>query len=254
MNKGIKNIIWLVFGAGLGAVGMFFIMKNKIRYDIAKDALEMGFITEDEFVNLTGEYYNTYSEEEAAASYDNRAEGPDQSEKVLVLNKDRYKRLVRNYNVQKPDKIDPAELEHPTDDENEDDDYNESVGNSINSHVTSDEDPYEISLEQFTEEMDHFDKVTIYYYADDDTLADEKEEIITERDILIGEETLLYMDEEFKDGGVIYVRNERMSIDYEIICLNKSYAETVIGQRKTTGKNKNKNKNKAIKKDDVNES
>jgi len=87
--------------------------------------------------------------------------------------------------------------------------------------------PYAISLEEFSEEMDHFEKSTIYYYDEDDTLADEQEEMIQDVLAIIGPAVLDHLQQELSD--VVYVRNEKMQIDYEIIVLDKSYAETVSG-------------------------
>lgn len=92
--------------------------------------------------------------------------------------------------------------------------------------------PTVITLEEFTDEKDHFDKLTINYYAEDDTLVDEREDIITNVNALIGEDALLCFGESSDDPDVVYVRNERLSIDYEVIRINKSYQETVLGIKK----------------------
>ena len=87
--------------------------------------------------------------------------------------------------------------------------------------------PYAISLEEFSEEMDNFEKSTIYYYDEDDTLADEQEEMIQDVLAIIGPIVLDHLQQAKSD--VVYVRNEKMQIDYEIIVLDKSYGETVSG-------------------------
>lgn len=85
--------------------------------------------------------------------------------------------------------------------------------------------PYCISVEQYSDEMDHFDKLTIYFYQKDNTLIDENEEIIVDVESVIGE-TLKDFGNLSDDPDVVYVRNEKIAIDYEVIRLYKSYAET----------------------------
>lgn len=84
--------------------------------------------------------------------------------------------------------------------------------------------PYLISIEEFSEEMPHFDKLTIHYYAYDNTLVDENEEIIPDIAVIVGD----CIPVAFGDQGVVYVRNECISVDYEVILISKSYAETVM--------------------------
>jgi hypothetical protein len=96
--------------------------------------------------------------------------------------------------------------------------------------------PYVIGVEEFSEDMTHFDKLTIYYYEDDDTLVEGGEDIITDVDWTIGNDSLDHFGDNSDDPDIVYVRNERISVDYEVIRLPKSYAETVLGYEKDEGK------------------
>lgn len=90
--------------------------------------------------------------------------------------------------------------------------------------------PYVISAEQFSEENAHFDKISLTYYEDDCTLADEGDEIVTDVDETVGRENLDKFGELSDDPEVVYVRNEKIAVDYEIIRLSKSYSDTVMGR------------------------
>jgi len=88
--------------------------------------------------------------------------------------------------------------------------------------------PYIIDADCFASDGLENNKLTITYYEGDDTLVDDGEEIIVDRDMIIGMDTL----RQFGDGGsmdpdVVYVRNEQLGIDYEIIRRYDCYHQEV---------------------------
>jgi hypothetical protein len=134
-----------------------------------------------------------------------KIEVEEPSKKVLTLTENRYKKIANNYNK-------------------------ESIGDEMCRKV-----PYVISLEQFNEEMDYHDKLTLTYYQADDTLVDEDEEIISDVEKLIGSYALSNFGVDSEDPEVVYVRNEKLAVDYEVVRIpNGSYSETVLGERKET--------------------
>lgn len=88
--------------------------------------------------------------------------------------------------------------------------------------------PYVINVVEYNDTNLHFDKSTIYYYNLDDTLVDENEEPIADVDMVIGD-GLMRFGEGSDDPDIVYVRNEKLAIDYEVIRSEKSYQETVLG-------------------------
>jgi len=87
--------------------------------------------------------------------------------------------------------------------------------------------PYIIDDREFSEEFDHHDKVSLYYYRVDDVLCDEHEETIEDIEEKIGYEALSLLDMQ----TTVWVRNEPLCLDYEIVSISKSYAESVHGIR-----------------------
>ena len=85
--------------------------------------------------------------------------------------------------------------------------------------------PYVITDVEFNEEFDNHDKLSLYYYKLDDTLCDDGEELVDDADQLIGEEAMSLL----ATHSTVYVRNEPIAADYEIVAINGSYAETVFG-------------------------
>ncbi len=91
------------------------------------------------------------------------------------------------------------------------------------------EEPFVISREEFDEGYPHFDKITITYYAEDDVLADEQDEIISDIEAVVGYDSLSRFGDMSDDDCVVYVRNGRLGADYEIVLTQESYSESVLG-------------------------
>jgi hypothetical protein len=112
---------------------------------------------------------------------------------------------------------DPVETQRPTDDEPKPVDGD---GNIL---------PYIISMEDYSDTHENFDKLNLTYYDEDDTLADENEEIVTDVEATIGFDSLSCFGENDDDKDTIYVRNERLGADFEVNQVHQSYSEMVLG-------------------------
>ena len=86
--------------------------------------------------------------------------------------------------------------------------------------------PYVICLDEFGED---FDTVTYTFYEDDEVLADERDEVVDNVDVLIGEDNMQRWGHGSGNIHVILVRNEESSVDIEISKSTGSYAADVHG-------------------------
>jgi multidrug efflux pump subunit AcrA (membrane-fusion protein) len=94
--------------------------------------------------------------------------------------------------------------------------------------------PYLIPEEEYMEddEVSGYSKLTITYWEEDDTLCDEREAIIPDIEGTVGAINLHSFDESgSKAKDVIYVRNDRLKADYEIVRVKQSYSKVVLGLR-----------------------
>ena len=91
--------------------------------------------------------------------------------------------------------------------------------------------PYIITVKEFMEDRDEYDKTTITYFEDDDVLCDEREEVIPNVEYTVGNDALTKFGELSEDKNIVYVRNERTSTDFEIVRDRRSYAEVVLGYK-----------------------
>lgn len=81
--------------------------------------------------------------------------------------------------------------------------------------------PYTIAPDEFGEDPDNYDTLTFTYYADG-VLADEMDQPITNVAEVIGD-ALNHIGEYEPDA--VYVRNERLGLEYEILRDERKYSE-----------------------------
>lgn len=110
--------------------------------------------------------------------------------------------------------------------------------------------PYMISDTEFHDEFDHHDKLSLYYYSDDDILCDEGENIVEDVDYTVGDEALYLLIQ--NKQSCVWVRNEPLAVDYEICVIHSSYAEMIHGIT-IEDRFKNDNKHRKAKKEEDDE-
>lgn len=90
--------------------------------------------------------------------------------------------------------------------------------------------PYVIHIDE-REGEDTFDSVTYTYYEGDDTLCNERDEIMSpqERERVVGEVNLGKFGHGSGDADTVYIRNNPLEMDIEVVRSPNSYAEEVRG-------------------------
>lgn len=122
--------------------------------------------------------------------------------------------------------------EEPADSGKEKTDYR-SYAEALSYTEKAEEPPIElpprvIAPDEFGE-MDEYDQISLTYYADG-TLTDEADRALDEREVeeTIGRENLRHFGEYEPDS--VFVRNDRLKADYEILLSRGSYAETLAAK------------------------
>lgn len=87
--------------------------------------------------------------------------------------------------------------------------------------------PYVIHYDEQHER--DYSESTFTYYAGDDVLCDERDKIVDARDEIIGDENLDKFGHGSNDPLIVYVRNDELSAEFEIVKSDKTYAEEVHG-------------------------
>lgn len=90
--------------------------------------------------------------------------------------------------------------------------------------------PYVIHIEE-RDEQQAYDGVTFTYYEDDDVVCNERDEPLDEadRERILGEENLAKFGHGSGDASVVYIRNDQLEMDIELIRSPNSFAEEVHG-------------------------
>lgn len=90
--------------------------------------------------------------------------------------------------------------------------------------------PYVISSSEYMEDEPHFDKLTLKYYEGDNTLADESDMLIDDPVGTLGEGNLSKFGYATNgDPDALYIRNEKTSVDYEVIRDYGKYLVLALG-------------------------
>lgn len=93
-----------------------------------------------------------------------------------------------------------------------------------------------ITLEEFDEECDHYDKINLVYYNADQVLTELDDSLFEDEIRNLGKTSTEWFDvlDEMGRYGVdkdtLYIRNNRLRIDYEIQRVEGSYREYVLGE------------------------
>lgn len=220
----MKTIFAFLGGAFTGSCLCYFVMKKKVCSEI-----------EIKYEALQEEAYEKYREELEARivekvnslmykdTVDKEVEKGEPVRRVVPLTlvkepmESIYHKAVKDYGQHK------AALQGEYVDDNI------LLGRLVDAEIEVDG-PYVISLSEFTEDKQHYDKISWCYYEGDDVLCDENEEPISEGSV---EETVGDALVRFGDGSddenIVYVRNDKISCDYEISRVNASFSEVVLG-------------------------
>lgn len=99
----------------------------------------------------------------------------------------------------------------------------------ISAREANPDQPYVISFDEFVEGLPSQEQATLSYYVEDDTLADERDQPIDNTDYTVGDDNLLRFGHGSNDKNIVYVRNEKISMDFEIVRSHGSYSQEVLG-------------------------
>ena len=154
------------------------------------------------------------------------------SEIIDKENYDRYEEKSKNLKKQKAERkenkysrkhIDYDPIDEPYEDEEEPEDV-ESLRPSEGYA-----DPYSISYPDFADENSHFEKKSLLYYINDDILIyDETSEQVDDDSMILGDDWRDAIGE--YEEGTAYIRNEKISTDFEIIVCYTDFPDSEIGE------------------------
>lgn len=87
------------------------------------------------------------------------------------------------------------------------------------------DEPYILTVEEFEDGKPGYDSIGLSYYRGDDSLVDDAEELV-DVDETVGEENLDVFRRSDQDS--IYIRNDRIGVDYEIIAIDGNFYDDIF--------------------------
>lgn len=199
MNSTLKGVLIFVLGAAAGSLATWKLIEKKYK-DIAQEEIDS---VKDTFSKMKKNEYpdklEDYPDFEEFDDSDDVEEEPEPKPE---------QKIDRN---NKPDIVEYAKILSETGYTNyaERQDKKEKKG----VEPVEDERPYVISPDEFGEK-DGYENVTLTYYADG-VLTDYFDNVISNIDEVVGFDSLDHFGE--YEDDVVFVRNEKMETDYEIL-------------------------------------
>lgn len=89
--------------------------------------------------------------------------------------------------------------------------------------------PYIIHKDEYMEGEPGHEQDTLTYFEKDDVLCDAQDQVIEDQDQMVGLGNLSHFGHGSGDKHVLYIRNEELTLDIELIHSDGSYAEEVHG-------------------------
>lgn len=93
--------------------------------------------------------------------------------------------------------------------------------------------PYIITVDEFMVNEDERDQISLVFYDEDGVLVDERDSPITDIAGTVGLDSLTKFGHKSGDKKIVYVRNEKLGAEYEIVLDGRSYSEVVLGIKET---------------------
>lgn len=89
--------------------------------------------------------------------------------------------------------------------------------------------PHVISAEDFNENETEFEQVTITWFAGDDVLVDETEQMIDDVEGIVGVSNMDRFGYLSGDNNIVYIRNTDKQLEFEVVRSEGNYAQEVLG-------------------------
>lgn len=89
--------------------------------------------------------------------------------------------------------------------------------------------PYIISEDEFMENEGNREQTQVTYYQGDDILADSKDEVIADVNGTVGEDNLTRFGHGSENENIVFVRNEKLDLEFEVERSFGNFAEEVQG-------------------------
>jgi hypothetical protein len=117
----------------------------------------------------------------------------------------------------------PESVRYSERSQNQEWDYTKELAKRTKNH------PYIIHQNEFQNNELEYTQVNWTFYAVDNVLTDERDELVVRPELIVGMENLERFGHGADDSNTVYIRNDRVQVEFEIIRTLKSYEVEVLG-------------------------
>ena len=96
-------------------------------------------------------------------------------------------------------------------------------------HARTPERPYVIHIDEYKENETNYNQVTYTWWENDEIMSAANDEVVDEVDRIVGLDNLKLFGHGSGQTNVVYVRNDKLNLDIEILRSDSDYAEVVHG-------------------------
>lgn len=89
--------------------------------------------------------------------------------------------------------------------------------------------PYVITHDEYYHGERDFEQVSLTYYDGDGILSDDRDQVVDDVDKVVGLRNILKFGYGSNDRNVVYIRNENLAIDIEVLRSDGKYSREVLG-------------------------
>lgn len=210
MSSNLRILLSFIGGLVIGGTATFFVLNKKYEKRTHEEIMEYR-----EKIHHKPIFQET--DEDVVETVDNRDIEVVDTDYTKFFVKEKLNEIHKDES--KGFDIHMADREFP---EDEDDGYLESlleherINNEMKDAKEKDIQPYAIDGDEYLNDKKWYDKIEYVYYAGDDTLADERDEIVDDFEESIGVLFKEWFGRDEDDPDVLYIRNEQQACDFEI--------------------------------------
>lgn len=206
MNGKAKGTLLFIVGALAGATASHFVTKKMLWQDLE-------LYVQDQVEDVK-QYYKMLRKEEEFSS----------PEKVQAAN---YQDMIEEYTNSREE---PYEEDIASDETEDEEVYSEEdIQEPTEQVIRHSNIPYVITIDEYMQDREEFDKNVVTYFEGDDVLCDDREAVIPDVENIIGNDALTNFGVDSNDSNIVYIRNEKLTSDFEVVRDPRSYSEVVLG-------------------------